>query len=133
MCGRICPVRGPESERAAAKLEALEQNFNMIQLKLFLDNSDTILSQARELNIPLCDCVVQFDIRYCPPTVEVMRYSEHYEQPEEVKYFEVGRSKANITCDYISSIFNGELLAPGTTTLIAMQRFYPQEWLLTKL
>ena len=131
--GRIWPVREPESERAAAKLEALEQNFNMIQLKLFFDNSGSILRQARSLAIPLYDCVVHFDLRHCPPTVEVMRYTEHFEQPERIKCFEDTRSRKNITCIYISSIFNGELLASGVSPFMAMQRFYPQEWLSKKL
>ena len=131
--GRIWPVREPESERAAAKLEALEQNFNMIQLKLFFDNSGSILRQARSLAIPLYDCVVHFDLRDCPPTVEVMRYTEHFEQPERIKCFEDTRSRENITCIYISSIFNGELLASGVSPFMAMQRFYPQEWLSKKL
>ena len=92
------PEFEPESDRNVAKLEALEQNFNMIQLKLFLDNSGTILSQARELNIPLHDCVVHFDLRYCPLTVEVIRYTERYVQPEQMKCFEETSSKENITC-----------------------------------
>jgi len=105
--GRVHPVLMPENDIYATKLEALEQNFNMIQLKLFLDNSKAILSQARELNIPLHDCVVQFDIRYCPPTVEVMRYSEHSNSPEGIKCFEDTRSREDITCIYISWIYHG--------------------------
>ena len=128
--GRIWPLREPESERAAAKLESLEQNFNMIQLKLFLDNSETILSQARSLGISLCDCVVQFDLRKCPPRVTTKRYSEFlYESPQVRRGFEDTRSKENITCLYFSTIFNGELLASGRAPLILMQKFYPHEWL----
>ena len=104
--GRILPKREPESERAAAKLEALEQNVNMIQLKLFLDNSDTILSQVTSLGFPLRDCVAKFDLRDCPPTVEVIRYSEYcYYSPKEMKCFEDTRSKENMTCIYISWIY----------------------------
>ena len=123
--GRIWPVREPESERAAAKLEALEQNFNMIQLKLFLDNSGTILSQARELNIPLHDCVVHFDLRYCPLTVEVIRYTERYVQPEQMKCFEETSSKENITCIYYSFFYMGTLGDNGVSPSIALQRLFP--------
>ena len=131
--GRCWPLKEPESERAAAKLEALEQNFNMIQLKLFLDNAETILSQASSLDIPLHDCIVHFDFRDCPLSVKVLRYSEFYESQEERRGFEEGRSKENITCHYFSTIFNGELLASGRAPLIAMQRFYPHEWLAKKI
>ena len=128
--GRYLPEFEPESDRNVAKLEALEQNFNMIQLKLFLDNSETILSQARSLGISLCDCVVQFDLRKCPPRVTTKRYSEFlYESPQVRRGFEDTRSKENITCLYFSTIFNGELLASGRAPLILMQKFYPHEWL----
>ena len=131
--GRIWPVGEPESERATAKLEALEQNFNMIQLKLFLDNSEAILSQARELNIPLHDCVVQFDIRYCPPTVETKRYTEYGgNSPKEMKCFEDTRSKENITCTYISWIYHGYMDEDGDQPMLLMQKFFPHEWLSTK-
>ena len=48
----------------------------MIQLKLFLDNSEIILAQAGALNIPLYDCDVKFDLRQCPPAIEVTKYTE---------------------------------------------------------
>ena len=127
--GRYLPEFEPESERNVAKLEALEQIFNMIQLKLFLDNSDTILSQARELNIPLHDCVVHFDFRDCPLTVEVIRYTERYVQPEQMKCFEETRSKENITCIYYSFIYMGTCGDNGETPSIALQRFFPHAWL----
>jgi len=47
------PVPVPKNDRAVAKLKELEANLNMIQLKLFLDHSDTILSQAKSLQLPL--------------------------------------------------------------------------------
>ena len=131
--GRVRPVLMPENDRDAAKLEALERNFNMIQLKLFLDNSTTIQSQARSLGVPLFDCVVHFDLSKCPLSVEVQMYNDYYESQEEITGFEEGRSKENITCIYLSSIFNGELLSDEMTPLIAMQRFYPYEWLSKKL
>ena len=123
--GRYLPELEPESERNVAKLEALEQNFNMIQLKLFLDNSGTILSQARELNIPLHDCVVHFDLRYCPLTVEVIRYTERYVQPEQMKCFEETSSKENITCIYYSFFYMGTLRDNGVSPSIALQRLFP--------
>ena len=130
--GRCWPQTLPESEREAEKLKALEVNMTMIQLKVFLDHSDTIQSQARSLGIPLHDCVVHFDLRKFPLAVEVQRYSEFYKSQQERRCFEEGRSKENITCHYFSSIFNGKLES-GREPLIAMQRIYPQKWLSNKL
>ena len=131
--GRLRPKTLPETEREAAKLEALEQNVNTIQLKLFLDNSNMILSQASSLDIPLYDCIVLIDLRYCPVSVKVHRYSEFYEKPEERRSFEEGRSKENITCMYRSNIYNGEVDEDGGIRILEIQRFYPQEWLSKKL
>ena len=131
--GRCWPVREPESERDAEKLKALEINISMVQLKLFLGNSEAILNQARPLDIPLYDCIVHFDLRKCPLIVKVLRYNEFYESQEERRGFEEGRSKENITCLYSSSIFIGELLASGRTPVIAMQKFFSHEWLSRKL
>ena len=130
--GRMWPVIQRENEREPAKLEALEKNVNVIQLKLFLFNSNMILSQASSLGIPLYDCIVLFDLGKCPLTVEVQRYSEFYKSQQERRCFEEGRSKENITCHYFSSIFNGKLES-GREPLIAMQRIYPQKWLSNKL
>ena len=69
--GRVCPDTLPKSEKAVQKMEELEKNVTMIQLKLFLDNTETILVQAKRLGIPLHDCVVLFDLRDCPVTVIV--------------------------------------------------------------
>ena len=65
--GRILPQTIPNDERGAIKLKELEINMSMIQLKLFLDNSERILSQARALVIPLYDLVVVFELLQCPP------------------------------------------------------------------
>lgn len=122
--GRFRPVTIPESEREAMKLEGLEQNINMIQRKLFLDNAESILSQARSLDIPLCDCVVEFDLGYYPLTVEVKRYTEHFEG-EEIKSFEGTRLKENITCLYASDIYNGSVDQDGKLHYLDMQKFFP--------
>ena len=45
--GRYIPEKVPENERAAAKSNEIEKNISMIQLKLFLDNAEDILSQAK--------------------------------------------------------------------------------------
>ena len=50
--GRVLPEEVPSDERAAAKLKEIEININMIHLKLFLDNSETILARAKGLGIP---------------------------------------------------------------------------------
>ena len=117
--GRYLPKEVPSDERAAAKLKELETNMSMIQLKLFLDNSETILSQAEALGIPLCDCIVYFDLCQCPPAFEVVDYRVEFDTPEERKGFEETRSKENITCDYYSR---------G----ICMQRLFPHAWLRKK-
>ena len=123
--GRFHPVTIPENEREAMKLEGLEQNINMIQRKLFLDNAESILSQARSLDIPLCDCVVAFDLGYYPLTVEVIRYTEYFNSSEEIKSFEGTRSKENITCSYTSDIYNGSVDQDGTLQDLDMQKFFP--------
>ena len=122
--GRFQPVTIPENEREAMKLEGLEQNINMIQRKLFLDNAESILSQARSLDIPLCDCVVAFDLGCYPLAVEVKRYTEHFEG-EEIKSFEGTRSKENITCSYASDIYNGCLDEHENLQYLEMQKFFP--------
>ena len=63
--GRIELTMMPNSERDVEKLTELEINITNHQLKLFLDNSETILSQAKQLGLPLHDCVVTFDLRQC--------------------------------------------------------------------
>lgn len=122
----------PESERAAAKLEQLDINIKMIQLKLFLDNSERIVSHARSLNLPFYDCVVHFDLCECPYTVEVMKYTEHF-GTDCVKDFENSRSKDNITCTYYSYVYNGDVredvLSDKFPGIIAMQRYFPHRWL----
>ena len=60
--GRATPEEVPSDERDAKKLLAIENNMTMIQLKLFLDNTETILNQARALDIPMYDCVVAIDL-----------------------------------------------------------------------
>ena len=128
--GRHWPLREPESERAAAKLEALEQNVSMVQLKLFLANAGIILNQASHLGIPLYDCIVQFDLNYCPPTVVTMNYTEYFVSSKSVKSFEESRSKENITCVYISNIYNGELDGLESIPKLSMQKLFPCEYLL---
>ena len=76
--GRIHSRTLLESERANAKMKDLEINMNMIQLKLFLDNAEDILLQAKALELPLYDCVVRFDLRDCPPTIKVHDYRENF-------------------------------------------------------
>ena len=124
--GRIQPAEIPPEERAAAKLKEIEINMNMIHLKLFLDNSETILSQASDLDIPLFDCVVAFDLRNCCPAlkVKVMEYTESFDSEDGIIGFEKSRSKDNIMCVYYSNIYIGEVEEE-----LAMQRFFPHEWL----
>ena len=119
--GRYWPITLPRIERDVAKMKALEINITMVQLKLYLDNAENILNQARSLDIPLHDCVVMFDIRQCPPTVEV-RYNE-YCAAESIKGFEDTRSKENITCLYISYYDFGSL----EVSPFVMQRLFPHE------
>ena len=128
-----------ENERAATKLVELEKNITMIQLKLFLDNSETILSRAKALNLPLYDCIVAFDLRRCPTEVEVMKYTDHY-MPKAAKGFRKTRSKENITCIYNSNIFNGTYAAKDdedevqiyNVPKLYMQKMFPHAWLLSR-
>lgn len=106
--GRCQPTKNlPERERAAAALKELEVNVSMIQLKLFLDNSETILRQAEALGLPLYDCLVCFDLRCCPLTIKILSPSVLCKNPERMKGFEETLSKKNITCMYNSYILNG--------------------------
>jgi len=123
--GRIHPIVTPKGLRAASQLEELEKNITMIQLKLFLDNSDTILSQASSLNIPLNDCVVMFDIRECPPLNETKCYTELFDTPDQAKKFEETRSKGNITCTFCSYFYSGDV-----KDVLIMKRFFPHKWLM---
>ena len=126
--GRFEPMAIPVDERAAEKLKELEINMNMIQLKLFLDNSETILSQVEGLGIPLYDCIVVFDLRVYPLEVTIQKSIEYYDTPELMRGFEDSRSKDNITCIFISDIHSGSLIEGNVPTL-QMQRLFPCEWL----
>ena len=125
--GRVSPEEGPSNEMAAAKLKEIEINMNMIHLKLFLDNSETILSQASGLDIPLFDCVVAFDLRNPALKVKVMEYMESFNSEDGIIGFEKSRSKDNIMCVYYSNIYIGEVEEE-----LAMQRFFHHEWLISK-
>ena len=129
--GRGLPATVPASERDAIKLKEVEINISMIQLKLFLDCSETILTQAGRQNLPLCDCVVRFDLRDCPPLVKVEKYDEYFAQSTTIKCFEDSRSKENITCSYISSIYFGRS-DDSEPVLFCLQRFFPHKWLTEK-
>ena len=123
--GRYLPKEVPSDEREAAKLKGLETNMSMIHLKLFLDNSETILSQAEALGIPLCDCIVKFDLRTCPLTVKAEKYTTAYSSQDDIEEYEESRSKDNIMCVYHSSMYIGKQKG-----YIAMQRFFSHEWLM---
>ena len=123
----------PEDERAAAKLKEMEKNQTMVQLKLFLDHSDTILSQASSMDIPIYDCVVLFDLRHCPPTIEVKKYTDGFhafEEKRKGKVFESSRSEENITCLFCSYIYCSHLDNLGYVPTLQLQRLFPCEWLL---
>ena len=130
--GRLIPRTMPESERDATKLEQLEVNIMMIQLNLFLDERETILKQAGDLGIPLCDCVVEFDLRGCPPFVKTLSYNELFGTPGARRAFEDGRSKEYITCIYNSNFYNGEVDEHGNIPYLKMQKIFPLEWLFSK-
>jgi len=132
--GRAVPPTIPEDERTASKLGELEINNNMIQLKLFLDHSATILEQAKSLNIPLYDCIVKFELRYCPLKVTTHHYTELYDD-ESVgkKQYEASRSEKNITCMFSSHNFIGGMTNHlGKSAVLGMQRLFPCEWLTDK-
>ena len=120
-----------EKERDATKLKELEINIAKIQLKLFLDNAETILNEAISLDLDLCDCVVGFDLTCCPLHVSVMKYTTYYNITGMREGFEKSRSKDNITCVYQSRVHIGELNEGYYT--VAMQRLFPHEWLKSKV
>jgi len=122
--GRFHPMIIQENERAAAKMKELEINLSSVQLKIFLGNSETILSQANSLDIPLYDCVVVFDFRACPFSVVVEKYTEEFNTPSLKWGFEDSRSKENITCIFTSYMYDWNLVGKGTPTL-QMQRLFP--------
>jgi len=117
-----------ENERGAAKLKEIEINITKIQLKLFLDNAETILNEAISLDLDLCDCVVVFDLSYCPMQISVVKYTDYYIIDEMWEGFEKSRSEENITCVYLSRVCIREL-DKGS---LAMQRLFPHEWLKSK-
>ena len=95
--GRFLPSVVPDDKRDARKMEELEINMSMVQLKLFLDNSEAILRQAKELDLPLCDCVVVFGIRHCPTAVTVKKYTDDT-RPDLQKRFEESRERRATMC-----------------------------------
>ena len=140
---KLCQSIAP-NERAASKFHSLEMNVTNIQLKLFLDNAETILRQAEALDLSLNDCVVLFDLRHCPPIVVVDKYTlELVSISGDGEDFEKSRSKDSIktVCIYKSYCFsNGGLDAVGVTTsnekdargnpvvpLLTSQRFFAHE------
>jgi len=130
--GRVWLETETECPRIVAQLEELETNFAMIQLKLFLDNSETILSQAGKLDLPLCDCVVVFYCQHCPYTITTKKYTEYYStSTEELDGFECSRSRENIKCVYYARFYNGETdEEKGQDPNLAVQRLFPHAWLL---
>jgi len=129
--GRYVPRILPEDERDAAKLKELEINANMIQLRLFFDHSETILSQVEALDIPLYDCIVKFDLTKCPLEVKTRKYTDFGDTPERKRGFKDSRSKENITCFFVSCIYDGSLVE-GRTPILKLQRLFPHEWLSKK-
>ena len=126
--GRIKPMVTPEDEKKASKLKELEVNMNMIQLKLFIDHKESILNQTEDLELPLCDCVVMFDLGYCPLEVTTHKYTEFYNNPELKRGFEESRSKDNVTCFFVSCIYDGSL-DEGQIPRLQIQRLFPHSWL----
>jgi len=124
--GRFWPPVSSDDERDVTKLKDLDINMNMIHLKMFLDNAEDILRQAKKLELLLCDCVVVI----CPTKVEVKaevkKYTDVYDKnPDVQKKFEESRSKENITCHYYSNIYIGQQKG----YVVGTQRLFPHEWL----
>jgi len=118
--GSVLPEIVPSVERATTKLKEFEINMKMIQLKLFLDYSDAILSQARSLDVPLYDCVVIFDLRVCPLMVTTNCRLRCFEEKK--------KSKKSIICIYNTFIHDG-ILVEGVPPTLEIQRLFPHEWL----
>ena len=131
--GRVLPRTKPEDERIVAKLGALEANLSMIELNLLLCNADKILSQARELDLPLHDCVVRFDLDACPAMVSTFDYNTYFEDPTAKKDFEESRSKGNITCIYLLYNYVGELDEDRCVQTFVVQRLFSHQLLSQKI
>ena len=120
----------------------LEQNLTSIQLKLFLDNSGSIINQANSMNVPLYDCVVHFDLRFCPPSVDVecsklrnisnqikagsLRVTDQKGKNIEEECI---RSKENIICTYHSYKYYEEIDEENEEKRVTMTRSFPHKWL----
>ena len=111
------------------KWKELEINLTMIQLKLFLDNAETILNQTVSLGIDFCDIIVIFDLRQCPPSIKAMHYTEEFPNQALIEGFESSRSKEKITCRYFAHIYNEKVEEDGRIPSFCTQRLFPHEWL----
>ena len=129
--GRTQPRAAPETDREAMKVKELEINVTMIQLKLLLDQSKSILGQARSMNVSLYDAVVIFDLRSYPRTVEVKKYADFYSSIGRGNWLDDSQSKDNITCIYLSNWFEGGLDNHANVPCLVMQRLFPHKWLLS--
>ena len=120
----VLPSVTLDAKRNEPKMKHLIINVNMIQLKLFHNNSEHILSQARALGVPLCDVVVMFRLTSFPPNITVVKYTDYF-NPESKKGFEDSRSIENITCAFVSQYYDNSEKA----TRIVIQRLFPIEGL----
>ena len=125
--GRVWPRVLPESERATALLQDLEINLTMVQLKVCLDNMELILGQTNSLDTPLYDCVVQFDLRACPPVVAVIKYTNYFARSDLREGFEKTRTKDTFTCIYTVSIHSRDTNETAQPSYLQMQRLFPVE------
>ena len=131
--GRLLTTMTSYSVKAVTKLKDLEVNISMIQLKLFVENAESILSQAKALGVPIHDCVVQFDLRGCPPVFDVLKYTNYFNTPSSQRGFVLSRSTQNIACTYICSIHNREVNGDGVIPNLIMYRLFPHILLSKKI
>ena len=98
----------------------------MIQLKLFLDHSGAILRRAEELDLPLHDCVVRFDLRRCPPEITTKVNESRLSN----------QAKDGVACVYFAHFYSGLFTEAdcekGGLKTVTMRRILPHKWLTSK-
>lgn len=117
--------------RVGKKLADLLTNLTMIQLKLFLDNSDDHKPSklVRSSFVRLCGSIC---LQKCPHTITVTKYTEYYgSSAVQLNGYECSRSRENIACVYNACLYNGDSgEVEGKVTKLVTQRLFPHVWLL---
>ena len=102
-------VKGEGTERDVDKAESLEGNVIVACNKLFLENTERILQQAKYLGYSILDCVVCIELCHQSPFVKVKLAAGSLLDGLDLRErFDYNRSIGALTCIYKSYVFNGE-------------------------